>query len=310
MDIDGNMVWISETTGGGIGLITKIADAINQYPRNFELQLDDCLQYCEREHLAGQLELVSEKIAQGQSIIKHAFDEIRKSVDLPKIESSRLLLTHALKSFGIPISREIIVALNTKYLRPNSDHDSDDLIATLVGEWTKQEERLGITIDLRVMAVAACRIPAIQSLIKVLLARTGGGIYELDENQVFNLLQSLLWLKCTDSCPECIEYWNPYQELPHPSRYLVSSLINLDMPAIYYQEENWVDKLRESLASRYQAFILCEQDQLNDCKKSLLETITAPIEIGFQVLYPTIEGINQKDKWWQISIVIRELFGN
>jgi hypothetical protein len=99
------------------------------------------------------------------------------------------------------------VALNTKFLRPNSDRDSDQLIAALVSEWKKQEARLGIIIDLRVMAVAAWRIPIIQSQIKALISRTGDGIYELEDNQVFNLLQSLLWLKCTDSCPECIEYW-------------------------------------------------------------------------------------------------------
>jgi hypothetical protein len=309
MDLIGDTVWISETTAGGIGLISKVADAISQYPRNFELQLDDCLQYCEREHLAGQLELISEKIEQDQAIIRHAFNEVRKSIDLPKIESSRLLLTQALKTYGIPISREIIVALNTKFLRPNSDRDSDELIAMLVSEWKKQEVRLGITIDLRVMAVAAWRIPAIQNQIKSLITRTGGGFHELEENQVFNLIQSLLWLKCTDSCPDCIEYWSPYQELPHPSRYLVSQLINIDVPAIAFQEEAWVEKIRESLTLRYQALVLCEQGQLSDCKQCLLNMMIDPIEIGFQALYPTIEGIYQKDKTWQISIVVKELLG-
>jgi hypothetical protein len=107
MDLAGDTVWISETSAGGIGLISKIADAISQYPRNFELELDDCVQYCEREHLAGQLELISEKLEHGQTMIQYAFDEVRVSTDLPKLESSRILLTQALKFNGYLLTAKL-----------------------------------------------------------------------------------------------------------------------------------------------------------------------------------------------------------
>ena len=309
MDLDGNIIWISETTAGGVGLISKIAEAISLYPRDFELQLDDCVQYCEREQLSKQLELISEKIAEDQSSIQISFDQIRKSVDLPKIETSRILLAQALKSNGIPVRREMLVALNTKFLRPNSDRDSDKLIAMLVNEWKKQEARLGITIDLRVMAVAAWRLPNIQSQIKALITRTGGGTHDLEENQVFNLLQSMLWLKCTDSCPECIEYWNPYQELPRPSRYLVSSLINLDIPVIHYLEVDWIQMVRDNLSMRYQVLVECKQEQVDSCKQDLLTYLVNPVEIGYQNLYPVIDRITRIENGWQVSLVIRELLG-
>ena len=309
MDVEGDSIWVTETTSGGIGLISRIASAISLRPRDFELQLQDTLQYCEREQLADQLSIIAQKIRDDEPILNGIFKEIRQTVDLPRIDATRKMLGQALKSFGIPLRRDLMVAINTKFLRPNSDADSDILISDLVKEWKWQETRLGIKIDLRIMAVAAWRVPKIQQQIKSLMLRIGGQNIEIDENQVFNLIQSMMWLNCTDSCPECIEYWNPFQDLPHPSRDLLFSLYVPDQFVVSYQEEQWEEKLREQLINRYQGLLFCTQDQLSMCKRDVLDRIIEPVETGYQVFYPVIERISRKDNGWEISLVIKELIG-
>jgi hypothetical protein len=102
---------------------------------------------------------------------------------------------------------------------------------------------------------------------------------------------------------------DPYQELPHPSRYLVAQLLNIDIPVVKYQENGWGNKVRENLSSRYQTVVVCEQDKIDECKQSLLEIIIDPIEVGFQVLYPMIENISRKNQAWHVSVVVKELLG-
>lgn len=309
MDIDEDSIWITETTAGGIGLVSRIASALSLHPRDFELQLQDTLTYCEREQLAIQLSIISQKIREDNPNLAILLKEIRQKVDLPKIDTTSKMLSQVLKSFGIPVRRDLMVAINTKFLRPNSDRDSDILISDLVNEWKYQESRLGIKIDLRVMAVAAWRVPSLQQQIKLLMSRIAGEKNEVEENQVFNLLQSMLWLNCIDSCPECIEYWNPFQDLPHPSRSLLFSLYIPDQFIIEYQAEHWEEKLKEQLINKYQGLLYCRQDQLAACKQDVVEIIIEPVEIGFQNFYPVIERISNKDIGWEISLVIKELLG-
>jgi hypothetical protein len=177
----------------------------------------------------------------------------------------------------------------------------------LVNEWKSQETRLGISIDLRVMAVAAWRLPKIQKQLELLINRTGGGANTLEENQIFNLLQSLLWLKCNDSCPDCIEYWNSYQDLPHPSRALIKALRDVDKSVVNFNEDELYEKVKESLTTNFHVTLSCVNTQIENCKLFLLDTLLKPVEIGFQIFYPVVEKINHNKQGWEISVVIKEL---
>ncbi len=307
MDVEGDSIWISETTAGGIGLISRIADAIALRPREFDLQMLDTLQHCDREQLAGQLRTIAHQVDQSDAALAGAFAKVRDVVDLPRQVETRLALANILEDRGVPATRELIVALNAKFLRPNSSPDTDKLIATLVRFWQQEEERVGCTIDLRVMAVAALSIPEIKEQVKEVLERIGGPQMRTDESQIFNLLQSLLWLDCHDSCPDCIEAQQPYQELVRPSRSLLLTLLYPHAQPVVFGIPGWAEHVQRELTSVYHAQISCGQDSLEDCKKGLLDILTEPIEIGFQFFFPMVERIARTGRQWTIDISIREL---
>lgn len=309
MDVIGNTIWISEVTAGGVGLISKVAHAIAQRPREFELQLLDTVQHCDREQLATNLQTIAALVEQSDPDLKQAFQQARIKTDLPSLAQTRKLLMEALEANGVVASREVIVALNTKFLRPNSDEDSDKLIATLVRHWDQEEKRLGCAIDLRVMSVAALKIDEVDQQVQRVLRRIGGPGAKIDENQVFNLLQSLLWLNCVDSCPNCIEKWQPYQQVVRPSRALLLTLLNPHAQLVVYGEDGWVEAVEQALTSRYQVQLQCAQSSLLECKKSLLTLLVTPIDIGFQSFFPILERIDRKGKAWVIHLAIRELVG-
>ncbi len=309
MDIDSDCIWISETAAGGIGLISKIADAIAQRPREFELQLLDTLQYCDREQLALNLSAITDLIEIDDPDLQQAFWQARNKTDLLSLTQTRQLLTKTLEVNGIPATRQLIVALNTKFLRPNSAQDSDKLIATLANHWEQEQIRLGCAIDLRVMSVAARKIDQVEQQVQQVLQRIGGPEAKVDESQVFNLLQSLLWLDCVDSCPDCIEKWHPYQQLARPSRALLLTLLKPRAEIIQYNQEGWQILLEQTLASKFQVQLGCDQGELSLCKQSLLALLVTPIEIGFQSFFPFVERIERTGKRYIIHLVIREMVG-
>lgn len=309
MDVEDQCIWISEATAGGVGLISKIVAAITQHPRQFELQLLDTLTHCHRSQLAQQLRAVVQLLQEQNPELESVFAQVRQETDLSSLANAQKRLTHILDTHGIPPTRQLFVALNNKILRTNSGADTDKLIADLVHHWEAEESRLGIAIDLRVIAVAGYQIPTIQAQVQQLLRRIGGHQTLQDETQVFNLLQSLLWLNCVDSCPDCIQTWNPYQPQIRPSRDLLTLLLAPYGQTIQYGAAYWESQLQKALVTEYQAELLCTQAELTACKITLLYTLTQPIDIGFQSFYPVVESIRQDKHQWRFHLIIRELVG-
>jgi hypothetical protein len=307
MDLDEHTIWISEVEAGGVGLVAKIADAIAQRPRDFELQLMDALKYCEREQLAINLRTIAALIARGDKGLEQAFRQARSHSDLLSLRRTHKLLVDSLQSHGIPATRALIVAINTKFLRPNSGPDSDELISTLVRHWEAEQQRLGCAIDLRIMSVAALRIDEVETKVQELLNRIGTEQTSVGESQIFNLLQSLLWLDCTDSCPNCIESWQPYQDQVHPSRALLLALLNPYSESVQYGEDTWQTKIRQLLADRYQVQLACSQSQLSDCKGALMDLLVTPIDVGFQSFFPIVERVDRVGDQWVVQLIVHEL---
>jgi DEAD/DEAH box helicase/Helicase conserved C-terminal domain len=304
LDVHEHTIWISETTPGGIGLISKIADALALRPREFELQMLDTLQNCDRDLLATQLRTVAHLVEQSDQELLDAFASMRNEVDLLRQEETRRRLITILERHAITTTRELVVTLQAKFLRSNSSTYSDQLIATLVKRW--EQQRIGCAIDLRVMAVAALKLPEIKNQVSDLLKRIGGTT-KVDEPQLFNLLQSLLWFRCHDSCPDCIEKQHPYQQLIRPSRALLLTLLNRHEQQIAYGSPGWKEQVRHLLSSTYSAQLSCQQELLEECKKSVLSMLIEPVEIGFQFFYPFIERIARNGRRWTIYLSIREL---
>jgi hypothetical protein len=310
LDVADDRIWISEATAGGTGLITRIADTLAQHPQDFDLQMQDTVQNCDREQLAIQLRAVADLINQNQAALQTTFAAVRGASDLPQQATTRRQLANLLEDAGIAATRDLIVGSNTNFLRPKSGPDSDALVAVLARHWAEEEARLGCAIDVRVMAVAARKIPEVDQQLRVLLNRIGGAGTTPDESQVFNLLQSLLWLSCVNSCPDCIEQSPRYQELARPSRALLLVLLDFYTASIRYDDSNWLDEVRTRLTAGAQANIWCAQDQLESCKTQLLDLLTAPIDVGFQLFYPTIVRITRHRREWVIHLAIRELIRN
>jgi hypothetical protein len=304
-DVECDTIWIAEQTPGGVGLVQRIAEAIARRPRDLDMQLLDTLRHCDRELLASQLSTVARLVGERDADLAAAFSSARRALDLRGQAETLKAIGGALEPHGLPATRDLVVALNSKFLRPGSGPDSDELVAALAARWDHEQRRLGVAIDLRVIAVAARQLEEIDVLVQQVLGRVGGG--GLQQSHVFNMLQSLLWLDCRDSCPDCIERRQHYQDLIKPSRALLRSIVDPASDVVVYGEPAWLERLIERLGDQYAAQVVCEQVQLTELHEELINTIATAVEVGFQQHYPTVDRVERRGNGWLLGLILRDL---
>lgn len=310
LDVEHNehRFWITEAVPGGIGLIARIVEAVAQQPRRLELQLMDTVRHCDREHLALELNTIANLVHDENSDLAEAFAAVRARQDFISLSDAKQQLTSVLDQHGIPATRPLVVAVNSKFLRPNSNEDTDGLINELVDLWQHEQERLGCDIDLRVFAVAANRLDLIREQLDTILRRMSGG-QQLDDNQRFNLLQSMLWMDCKDSCEDCIRYDSRYQTLARPSRQLLRALIEREIQVVDYGVPGWHDDFATILSHHYEVVIRYGYNESSQGKRAVLQLLTEPIEVGLQLFFPTIERIERGENHWSLHLILREMVG-
>jgi hypothetical protein len=225
------------------------------------------------------------------------------------LEETLQTLSNVLVGRGIVTTRALGVAINTKFLRPNSGPDTDALIAALVDFWQSEEYRLACAIDLRVIAASAARNVTILGLVQRVLRRVGDQPDSASGEQVYNLLQSLLWLDCRDSCPNCIDRSQRYQSGPKPSRALLKLLLVNNQQQVETMVSGWEETAHAQLAATAETAIVCAQAELANVVSVIAEIIATPVDIESQLLFPVIDSVEYRDRRWITHLVLPELTG-
>lgn len=305
LDVEKDGFWISELTAGGIGLISRIAAKIQDAPHRFDAFLQHTINYCEREHLASQLDQLADITKEPQII--ECFRKIRLTKDLHHVEELQKDLSETLGQFGIAPTRNLLVSINTRFLRPNSNKDTDELIQMLIEFWHEQQNRLGCEIDIRIIAAAAAQDQTIQEKVSEVFSRMKEDHKVVDNAQIFNILQSILWLNCHDSCPDCLEKRHMFQSGEKASRHLLLAIANFGIEAIIYSAPNWKKDTIVKLVENYRVVIECQQDQIFSLRTHLLKWMSEPVDIGYLSLYPDITRINSRADKIYIEISLSDL---
>jgi hypothetical protein len=266
------------------------------------------LDHCSREQLALSLDVIAEMIQKGNTALQDLFMQIREATDLPQIEQTRRTLTNILDDAGVISNRQLGATINSKFLRPNSGPDTDQLLADLVAFWQKEQQRVYCDIDIRIIAAVAPQIEPLQSSINKVLDRIGESGSRSDPNNLaFNLVQSLLWMHCHDSCPDCIERPQRYQSNPKPSRALLRALVKQADKNIYFSTSTWYQDVLEELSTVFHAHIICQAAELSNCTAEVRSLLVTAIEVGYQISYPLLESIKRSGRSWSIHLILPDL---
>ncbi|WP_144551315.1 protein DpdJ [Peribacillus simplex] len=304
IDIIDNQIVISELDAGGTGVITSVSSAIQTYPSRFDELCSHALDYCPRHDIASGLNSIIQKLDDEELV--QLFAQMRKTSKIEEQKEQLETLQKKLSAIGVTPKKELVVTLLTKLLHSNSNEKTDELIRDLHELWKKEEQRLGCKIDARIFTVASLRLENLYERMENILTNlVPNG--EIDEKQIFLLVESLLWNNCEDSCPECLQIYSPFQSFRKPSRMLVKLLITPNYLTIDCTQPHWQEAVVEGLQDYKLIRVVASFEEMINCRKGLFKIMNTPVDIHFEQYYPYLASVHNIGTKWVFEIKIREV---
>src|SRR5262249_7328905 len=120
-------IWITETTGGGGGVIEEIVRKYNSDPRQFFRLAESALEASDFEIVDVELTNILELQAANLEV-SGAFRAFRRTQRHDEALSASWELRRVLTSCGILVTHPVIAALNARVLKPGSSPQTDELL--------------------------------------------------------------------------------------------------------------------------------------------------------------------------------------
>ncbi len=302
-------IFLTEQTSGGVGQIESIVRELRSHPEALEEGMRHAVCFCARDSLTTQTALaLSRSLQNDTGDLRAAFDGVRNCITFAESIDARDNLKLSLMRAGIPPTRDLVVSLGAKLLRPGASAQTDKFSHLLNIARQKYSEKLGIQVDGRVLAYLCLnREPIRRRLANMLKTISGGETPE--PYQLVNALQHFLLAECRDACGECLAAPNRYGTPLMPSRSLASLWLKHSYPAISAAENGWVVHLREQLVRCAHAKVVCEQTALPRVAEELQKLLAQEIEVDYLLVPVMIAGVTQEKDRWTITLRLGDIAG-
>jgi len=300
IDIKKDKIWFTEPDSGGIGIIDGITDALITQPRRFVDLFKNAIEYCPRQNLAEKLNNI---VNQTEELSK-VFKEVRSSTNLDDQKKALDNLRNKLFDLGITPKKDIVIAIMSKILHSNSSIKTDALLKNILKTWKEEEERVNLKMDNRILSVVIMQLEDYQDNVKDILKKISGR--DPEEKQMFSFIESFLWSECHDSCPECLDIYNPYKNLPASARLLLKPYIQDEYKIIQYKKD-WQIEGKKELQQENMFVLKANNNKLKEYREEILEFILNSVEIDYEIFYPKIEEVKFEKNTCKTKIGIREV---
>lgn len=302
-------IFLTELNSGGLGQIELIIKNLRESPDKFLEAMRHSMTYCPRNSVRQGLTDTLESIVkhnENQSELESALSQIRLAKGFKAQDQAKNALQNTLENAGLPASRTAVVTLVTKLLRPGSSANTDAAMYLLNKLWHRTEKRLGIEIDARVFAYLCSQRTSVKRRV-VRLLREIGDEQDPSPAQIYSVIQQFLLLDCLDSCPECLDNPNLYNNFGKPSRSLARAKLNLDSTEILIDDKtkNWLDLARQFLRDEGRVQLTTDGNNLNRVIKTLQGLLAEEIEVGYLLLPVSIANVTRNSDKWRIELQLR-----
>jgi hypothetical protein len=194
-----------------------------------------------------------------------------------------------------------MTALQARVLRPGTDEHFDAELAAILEQWKREEERLGIEIDLRVMAYVFGRH---RNLAQVLPFLPEANLE--DPQWRYQAYSSILWPRGNVVRSQKLASWNPFATVTLVDRFLVLDCLEAHRQVVDVRDPDWREKVRTVLMDTAEASLVGPVDQPITMKRAILSLVSEPLEVGFLLVFPQIEGARRHATELELRLVCRE----
>lgn len=295
-------IWITEKTPGGSGLIEEFLIKYSEDPRRFFSMVRASLEIGEFELIDYQLNVFTKKLNTLNSPINTSVQDLRNASTLQEIDSSYRALRKTLINEGLSPFHGFMVSLNNRVLKSGSNPGTDKYIFNSIQKWDKEETRLGIEIDLRVISYLLSQTDEIDSLIGDLASTDGEQITSWRMSAIYGLL----WGRGREIRSTSLLVRNPFVELPPVERLLVIDSINDERLKVSVELGDWLEKTTEYLAQGRLVTLTCNSENRSKLGLAINSLITQPIESDYLYTYARLQGVRQNNQIIEADIELLE----
>ena len=303
-------ILVTELSPGGLGQIETITREIQRQPHRFLEGIDFALHYCPRQETTTNLLAVLESAvveAQTGGDLAYAFAAVRAATGFVEIADAKTNLCTALQSRYLPATRSTVVAVVTKLLRPASSVATDSLVMGLNRAWRRQAERFGLVVPLRTFAYCCVHYEPLRRRLRTFFAGLGGGETPSDP-QLYAQLQQLLFDTCEDSCPECLDHPNRFNDFGMSSRALAREWLALEIEEVSLDScpEDWPERAHEVLRQRGRVQLVASASRRAMLAQGLPGIVTTEIELSELRVQISLGRVTQSGGFTRAMLFIRD----
>lgn len=295
-------IWITEKSPGGSGLIEEFMRSYAEDPRRFFSMVRAAMEMGEFELIDHQLVQLLNLLIKDDSETKTVVQRVRATHDHEQLVEATRELRLALLRDGFSPFHGFLVSMGNRILRSGAGSATDAYLSFAIDCWKKEEERLGLEIDLRVICYWLSQAADIEDVV----AETGIPTGEDRIAWRMSAIYGLLWGRGREIRQTSLQVRNQFLELPPVERLLVIDSLVDDRIRVSVDSDNWLSTVANLLGQGQLVTLTCMETKRALLGSALHALITNPIETGYLQAYARLQGVRQTNNLLEADIELLE----
>jgi len=274
-------VWVTETEGGGSGIIDRLRRLYTEdsiYVLNVLLR---CLEPSDYEQIDYDLFALLQILEQDEDL-KKSFEKVRTAKAYKDRRQAIFNMRNRLKEEGFALSHTFMSVLFSRILKPGSHAGTDTALLRLLSRWNDLETETGIEWSLNIASHTFAKQDCEQNA---------------EPAVVFNqscLNQGRLWPRGSSIRQSELRYYNPFlNDFTLTERLLGSVFLDEHVPQIIFQNINDFSKLYDAVRKFGKADFIIHQSQIDQISEVVVKLQVEHIEYFGLLIYMRLNGVRR-----------------
>lgn len=290
-------VWLTETTLGGLGILTKFVDYYATNPVAFWHLIDGVLEDSEYEYVRDTVNRLLTHISEDpHSVAAQAVTRLRSRSSTADAHAALQDLRHAWARIDAPPRHPAVSALSSRYLRPGSGPSTDSIVLELTRAWDALEYRLGFEVDGGILAYLA----GTGAIVVPGLATLG-----FSPDQIFSMLVP----RGSEARIQHLKHYQPYSSNLRLDPLLVRAAHDQQPPVVDVTEADWAETYIRQLATHARVLLSATIDNLRHFTRAIREVPAIAVDRDVLRLHGTVTKLTRRAGQISALVEITEAAG-
>jgi hypothetical protein len=299
-------IWITEATLGGAGVLQAFAERFAGEPNAFFDAVEAALAPTDFELVDGGLRRILHLACSDQDV-RSGMARLRGTEShADSAEVWRDLSSTLTRHGGVDLSHALVVALNSRLLRPGANAALDHLLAGLSSRWDSIESRLGMAIGLREFAHAIRSDAIWHDRLRAYLAANLPGAAGSSVS-AFAAVSGMLWPRSNEVRRSSLSSYNPYRSGRTTDPAVVRELLlRRKVQTVDISAMDWKEGLYSALAADGACRLRASAAQMLELRAALILLAVTPADVGVLQFFPVVERIQRGEDSVLVDLLLRE----